>query len=106
MAMPEGGWLCGEASCGDGVQRIGKALHDLCQPLTTLQCRLEMAHLLGTAEAYREAAEMGLAECARLAEAVASMRTIVRAATKDGVAEGDGPWEREARNEARASADG
>jgi hypothetical protein len=101
--MPERGWLCGEASCGEGVQRIGKALHDLCQPLTTLQCRLEMAQLLGTAEAYREAAEMGLAECARMTEAVASLRMVVRAATKDGVTEGDGQWGLEMRGEARAS---
>ena len=87
--MPESGWLCGEASCEEGVKRIGKALHDLCQPLTTLQCQLEMAKMLGTAEAYREAAELGLAECVRLSEAVGSMRAIVRAARKEGA--GDPP---------------
>jgi hypothetical protein len=78
--MSESGWLCGEAACAEGVMRISKALHDLCQPLTTLQCRLELATALGTAEAYREAAEMGLAECGRLAEMVGSMREIVRSA--------------------------
>ena len=41
------------------IKRIGVALHDLCQPLTTLQCRLEMAELVGTPEAYREAVETG-----------------------------------------------
>ena len=75
--MPEGGWLCGEASCGDGVQRIGKALHDLCQPLTTLQCRLEMAELDDSAEAYRAAVELGLAECGRIAVVVGKMREIL-----------------------------
>jgi C4-dicarboxylate-specific signal transduction histidine kinase len=85
--MPEAGWLCGEASCEEGVRRIGKALHDLCQPLTTLQCRLEMAQVLGTAEAYREAVEMGMAECVRLTTAIGSLRTIVRAATRQGAEE-------------------
>jgi len=63
------------------LKRIGIALHDLCQPLTTLQCRLEMAELLGTPEAYREAVEAGLTECGRLTEVVGSMREIVRAGT-------------------------
>jgi signal transduction histidine kinase len=62
------------------IRRISAALHDLCQPLTTLQCRLEMAGLIGTAAAYREAVEAGLTECARLAELVAAMREGVRAA--------------------------
>jgi hypothetical protein len=91
--MADGGWLCEEASCGEGVKRIGKALHDLCQPLTTLQCRLEMATLLGTPEAYREATELGLAECMRLSEAVGAMRAIMRAATSEGAAEGVGKVE-------------
>ena len=59
------------------MRRIATALHDLCQPLTLLQCRLEMAGLIGTAEAYREAVEAGLVECARVSEAVASMRKIM-----------------------------
>jgi signal transduction histidine kinase len=63
----------------DGMERMGQALHDLCQPLTTLQCRLELAGLLGTAAAYREAVELALAECARLNEMVGSMRELVRA---------------------------
>lgn len=59
--------------------QVGRALHDLCQPLTTLQCRLEMAGLTGTPAAYREAVELALAECARLVEAVELLREIVRA---------------------------
>ena len=61
---------------GERLQRshdlrdIGVALHDLCQPLTTLQCRLEMAELIGTPDAYREAVETGLTECARLTRSV------------------------------------
>jgi signal transduction histidine kinase len=62
------------------MRQMGRLLHDLCQPLTTMQCRLEMATLAGTEQDYREAVELGLAECARLAAVVGSMREIVRAA--------------------------
>jgi hypothetical protein len=78
--MHEPGWRCGQRSCGEGMKQMGRALHDLCQPLTTLQCRLEIAVMTGTGEAHREAVEQGLADCARLTEAVASMREIVRTA--------------------------
>jgi hypothetical protein len=61
------------------MEQVDRVLHDLCQPLTTLRCRLELAGLIGTAEAYREAVKLGLAECARLVDGVESMREIVRA---------------------------
>ena len=76
--MREGSWQCEGRTCREGMREMGKVLHALCQPLTTLQCRLEMAGMKGTAEAYREAVELGLAECARLNAAVGSMREIVR----------------------------
>jgi hypothetical protein len=66
----------------EGLQQLNKALHDLCQPMTTLQCRLEMAGVLGTADAYREAVEQGLTECSRLIEAVDAMRGMVRTAMR------------------------
>lgn len=69
-------------SAADAMRQLSKALHDLCQPLTTLQCRLEMAGVAGTAEAYRQAVELGLEECSRLMDAVESMRGIVRAAVQ------------------------
>ena len=62
------------------MKRMDRALHELCQPLTTLQCGLEIAGLTGTPEAFREAVEMGLTECARLAQVIGSMREILRAA--------------------------
>lgn len=67
-------------SGAEPMKQMSTALHDLCQPLTTLQCRLEMAELLGTPEAYREAVVTGMGECARLSAAVGAMRRIVRAA--------------------------
>jgi hypothetical protein len=62
------------------MDRISQALHDLCQPLTTLQCRLEIAQLNGSQEDYREAVKLGLVECERLVEGVGVMREIVRTA--------------------------
>ena len=50
-------------------KQLNVAVHDLCQPLTTLQCRLELATLTCTPESYREAVEDGLAECRRMVEA-------------------------------------
>lgn len=70
-----------EAGCGcetkGEMDQVDQALHDLCQPLTTLRCRLELAGLIGTVEAYREAVELGLTECVRLVDGVESMRQIV-----------------------------
>jgi signal transduction histidine kinase len=64
------------------MRRMDAVLHDLCQPLTTLRCRLELAGLIGTPEAYREAVDRGVTECVRLVEAVDSMREIVRSAAR------------------------
>ena len=79
--MREAEWLNGPASSGEGMRQMGAALHDLCQPLTTLRCRLELAGLTGTPEAYREAVSQGVAECEKLVKVVDSMREIVCSAT-------------------------
>jgi hypothetical protein len=63
---------------GGLIGEIDKELHDLCQPLTTLQCRLEMAVLVGSPEAYREGVEEGLAECQRIIVAVRMMRAAMQ----------------------------
>jgi hypothetical protein len=79
------GWMVEQNTRTDGqneLERLSRALHDLCQPLTTLQCRLELAGVLGTAAAYREAVEHGLDECGRLIDAVESMRGMVRGAAQ------------------------
>jgi len=60
------------------VEGIERVLHEMCQPLTTLQCRLEMAGLVGTLEGCRVELDQALAECSRLAAAVGSMREILR----------------------------
>jgi hypothetical protein len=49
-------------------------LHDLCQPLTALQCRLEMGRMLGHPEALEEAVKGGLEETRRMFHIIAHMR--------------------------------
>jgi C4-dicarboxylate-specific signal transduction histidine kinase len=72
--------LCEQLTDVDAIEQMSTALHSLCQPLTTLQCRLEMAELVGTMDGYREAVTHALAECTRLVDGVGSMREILRAA--------------------------
>jgi signal transduction histidine kinase len=60
------------------VRRLASALHDLCQPLTALQCRLEIGSLTGTPEGHAEAVREGLRECERLMTRVKAMQEMVR----------------------------
>ncbi len=85
MQQREG--VCEQNQAGEVLEQMGHELHDLCQPLTTLQCRLEIAGLVGTAEAYREAVDLGLLECGRLVKGVHAMREILQAIrqAEDGV---------------------
>jgi hypothetical protein len=62
------------------VERIDVELHGLCQPLTVLQCRLALGELSGEPAAMHDAIGAALGECARLNEAVAAMREILRQA--------------------------
>ena len=56
------------------MERIAFALHEMCQPLMTLQCRLEIGKMVGTADGYEEAVREGLAECERLLRSVDVLR--------------------------------
>ena len=82
--MSNGTCMCERSSADAVLEEMGQALHDLCQPLTTLQCRLEMAGLVGTMEAHREAVDLGLEECSRLVTSVGLMREILQAARLGG----------------------
>ena len=62
----------------DDLRVIAEALHDLCQPLTALQCRLEIGQLMGTPAGFQEAVAEGLRECSRLLQGVNEMRNLVR----------------------------
>jgi hypothetical protein len=81
--MPERNTVPEQNSDADGLDRMSRALHDLCQPLTTLQCRLEIAQLSGSPDDYRDAVRLGLVECDRLIEGVGLMREIVRTARSE-----------------------
>jgi signal transduction histidine kinase len=56
---------------------IEGALHDLCQPLTVLQCKLELGLLQGGEDAIHSAVVDGLRECRRLNAVVKTMRELV-----------------------------
>ena len=79
-ASSEGG---AEAESGSLSTRLAHHLHEICQPLTALQCRIEIAQM------EREGMKAGsvdqtlaecLRECERLNERVNTMRTLVRSA--------------------------
>ena len=49
-------------------------LHDLCQPLTALQCRLEIGRMLGQTASLEETLSGALEETRRMFEVIARMR--------------------------------
>ncbi len=61
----------------DVISGIEVALHELCQPLTVLRCKLELGMLKGGPDAMREAMVDGVHECLRLNAAVETMRSLV-----------------------------
>jgi len=64
----------------EAIKAISMALHDLCQPLTALQCRLELGEMLATPAAKEEAIRDALLECGRLKTSVEQMRGFVSSA--------------------------
>lgn len=59
-------------------------LHDLCQPLTALQCRLEMGHMLGHPGGLKEAVDGSLEETRRMFEVIARIRQRLLADEENG----------------------
>ena len=51
-------------------------LHDLSQPLASLQCRLEIGRIIGGEEALLEAVDGGLLDLRRLCDALQRMREL------------------------------
>jgi len=64
------------------VEGIDHLLHELCQPLTVLQCRLAMGEMSDEPEAMREAIGAALRECARLNNAVHAIREMLATALR------------------------
>lgn len=53
---------------------LDRELHDLCQPLTTASCHLELGQMMGDAESLRTAVDGALLECRRTYDYVRRMR--------------------------------
>ena len=75
-----------------GVERQGlpseieDELHDLCQPLTMLQCRLALGRLARDPETLLEAVNGGLEDVARVIESVRRLRQrLLRERSSAGV---------------------
>jgi signal transduction histidine kinase len=58
----------------DLVREMAHDLHELCQPLTALQCRLELARMMGDAGLLLETVEDSLTETRRMFSTVGRMR--------------------------------
>ncbi len=59
-------------------------LHDLCQPLTALQCRLEMGRMLGQPGSLEEAVDGSLEETRRMFEVIVRIRQRLLADEESG----------------------
>lgn len=55
-------------------ERLHADLHDLCQPLTALQCRLELGKMLGPDVALSDVVDGALEETQRMFAAVIQIR--------------------------------
>jgi signal transduction histidine kinase len=67
----------------DVIRGIESALHEMCQPLTVLRCRLELAGLDGSLDAMRDAIVDSVQQCARLNATVETIRDLVIQAMED-----------------------
>jgi hypothetical protein len=56
------------------LREIEVHLHDLCQPLTALRCRLELGRAIGDAEGLAEAVVGALEDTQRIFSAVYNLR--------------------------------
>ncbi len=59
-------------------------LHDLCQPLTALQCRLEIGQMQGHPGGLKEAVDGSLEETRRMFEVIARIRQRLLADEENG----------------------
>ena len=56
------------------LREMERELHDLCQPLTKLQCGLELGQMCGDESSLMEAVEGALVETATLFQGIGVMR--------------------------------
>ncbi len=68
----------------DELEQRHAELHDLCQPLTALQCRLEMGRMLSHPSSLEEAVDESLEEIRRMFEVIARIRQRLLADEESG----------------------
>ncbi len=56
------------------MEQSHRELHDLCQPLTALRCRLEISRMQGQEAAFADAIDESLEQTQRMFDVVARMR--------------------------------
>jgi signal transduction histidine kinase len=66
------------AGRAETMAQLAARLHDLCQPLTALQCRLELFQMQGAPGELFEGVSECLRECARMNQLTDSMRELVQ----------------------------
>lgn len=71
-----------QATSEKWLSEMERDLHDLCQPVTSLQCRLELGKLLGGEDALTEATDGALEDASRIFEAVFRLRKRLMLAGK------------------------
>ena len=59
------------------LEMLDTELHQLAQPLTALQCRLELGQIQGDPESLREAVRDALTEMQRVSEILARVRELL-----------------------------
>lgn len=62
---------------------LDRELHDLCQPLTTASCHLELGQMMGDPESMKAAVDGALIECRRTYDYVQRMRGHIAELLKD-----------------------
>ena len=67
-------------AAGEVFRELERELHDLCQPVTSLQCRLELGKICGDQASLVEATEGALDDTVRIFEAVMRLRERLVAA--------------------------
>ena len=70
------------SNTGDILSKLEKELHDLAQPISSLQCRLEIGKMLGGQDALQEAVEGGLKDLSRMTEILTNLRVLITEGTR------------------------
>ena len=65
------------------MSRLHRGLHDMAQPLASLQCRLELGKMSGDGESLAETVEGALEDVARICAIFSHLRDALELADRD-----------------------